>query len=639
MEQALPVKHQLEKSLELVKVEKEEDFNQHKTFIQSLSLDERVKQGYSWYPVMVTKVGYTYGERAFVILERNAERTEPHQFRSGKIANLFTNDTSVKNPERSGVVHFVEKNKMKIILNARDLPDWINLGMIGVDIMFDERTYLEMERALKTVMAARNNRLSELREVLLGEDRPRFSTQHSAAQLPALNESQNEAVNLISTAEDVAVIHGPPGTGKTTTLVEAVQLLVATESCVLVAAPSNTAVDLLTERLAEAGLQVARIGNLSRVDENLIRHTLEMQLLAHPESKNIKKMKKEAAEMRRKAGRYKRRFGQEERRERSNLYREAGELMGYANRLEQTLIESILDQAQVITCTLVGSANEVLGKRTFRTVVIDEAAQALEPATWIPIIRASRVVLTGDPCQLPPTVKSKEAERQGLNISLIERYLARQKVACLLRTQYRMHETIMGFSNRIFYENALQADGAVRDHRIPGEHNDPLVYIDTAGCGFQEKVEEKYQSRYNEEEALIIREHLLQLLAEQAQLPDEPMPSVAIISPYRQQTIFIKQMLAEGNEFTDLPISVNTIDGFQGQERDIVCISLVRSNDKGEIGFLKDTRRMNVAMTRARKQLIVIGDSATIGSDPFYFAFLEYCEQEGVYRTAWEYMK
>ena len=639
MEQTLPVKHQLERSLELVMIEKEEDYNQHKTFIQSLSLDERVKQGYSWYPVMVTKVGYTYGERAFVMLERNIERTESHQFRSGKIANLFINDPSVKNPERSGVVHYVEKNKMKIILNARDLPDWINLGMIGVDIMFDERTYLEMERALKTVMAARNNRLAELREVLLGRDLPHFSFPDEQLELTALNQSQNEAVYLVRSAEDVAVIHGPPGTGKTTTLVEAVKLLTATESCILVTAPSNTAVDLLTERLAESGLRVVRIGNLSRVDESLIRHTLEMQLLAHPESKNIKKMKKDAAEMRRKAGRYKRRFGQEERRERANLYREAGQLMGYANRLEQMLIEGILDQAQVITCTLVGAANEVLGKRTYRTVVIDEAAQALEPATWIPIIRASRVVLTGDPCQLPPTVKSREAERQGLNVSLIERYLTQQKTARLLRTQYRMNETIMGFSNKVFYSGELEADSTVRSHRIPGENNDPLIFIDTAGCGFQEKLEEKYQSRYNEEEALILREHLLQLLAGQEHFPNEPMPTVALISPYRQQTIFLQQMLAEENDLARLPITVNTIDGFQGQERDIVCISLVRSNDKGEIGFLKDTRRMNVAMTRARKQLIVIGDSATIGSDPFYLSFLEYCEENGRYRTAWEYMK
>ena len=639
MEQTLPVKQQLEKSLALVKIEKEEDFNQHKTFIQSLSLDERVKQGYSWYPVMVTKVGYTYGERAYVILERSDDRTESHQFRSGKIANLFTNDPSVKNPERSGVVHYVQKNKMKIVLNARDLPDWVNLGMIGVDIMFDERTYLEMEKALKTVLAARNNRLAELRDVLLGGNQPRFSNPGSPVELGALNRSQNEALNLVSAAEDVAIIHGPPGTGKTTTLVETVKLLVATEHCILVTAPSNTAVDLLTERLANADLRVVRIGNLSRVDESLIRHTLEMQLLAHPESKNIKKMKKEAAEMRRKAGRYKRRFGQEERRERANLYREAGQLMGYANRLEQMLIEAILDQAQVITCTLVGAASEVLQKRTFRTVVIDEAAQALEPATWIPIIRASRVVLAGDPCQLPPTVKSREAERKGLNISLIERYLDSHKEARLLRTQYRMNETIMGFSNRIFYGGELVADASVRDHRIPGQQNEPLIFIDTAGCGFGEKIEEKHQSRYNEEEALILREHLLQLLSGHENGAGELLPSIALISPYRQQTLFLQQMLSESAELARLPLTVNTIDGFQGQERDIVCISLVRSNDKGEIGFLKDTRRMNVAMTRARKQLIVIGDSATVGNDPFYFAFLEYCEEKGLYRTAWEYMK
>ena len=634
--QAASIKDKLERSLELLKLEKEEDFNQHKQFIQSLSLDERVKQGYSWYPLNILKSGYTYGERAFVIVERTSKLEEGHQFRSGKTANLFTQQPNVRNPERAGVVQYVEKNKLKIILNAKDLPDWLGLGLIGIDIMFDERTYLEMEKALKKVMEAGRDRLAELRAIFLGKELPKFSGESVLPTLPELNQSQNNAVGQIIASQDVAIIHGPPGTGKTTTLVQGVKMLIKTEHTVLVTAPSNTAVDLLTERLFNAGIQVVRIGNISRVEESLMQHTLDVQLLHHPESKNIKKMKKEAAELRRKAGRYKRKFGQEERSARARMYREAGELNGYANRLESNLIEQILDAAQVITCTLVGASSEVLSNLKFRTIIIDEAAQALEPASWIPILKASKVVLAGDPHQLPPTVKSREAQKGGFNVSLIERYLHSGKPSTLLRTQYRMNSLIMGFSNQEFYDKQLKADDSVADHQIHGPDNHPLVFIDTAGCGFEEKIEEKYQSRFNPEEAQILEEHLLLLLAEREV---EDLPSIAVISPYRQQVIYLKQLIQDSTTLSRAPVTVNTIDGFQGQERDVVYISLVRSNEKGEIGFLSDTRRMNVAMTRAKKRLVVIGDSATIGSHPFYNGFLEYCERVGEYRTAWELMR
>lgn len=625
-----------DKLAELLQTEKEEDLEQFKSRIQRLPLTERRDNGYAWYPVQVLKTGYTYGDRAYVTLSRETHEDMPHHFRAGRVVNFFTQQAGTNKPERSGVVNYVNKKRMQIILNSKDFPDWIGMGLIGVDLLFDDRTYKEMEKALKTVQEAKKGRLPELRNILLGIEPPRFAPVNNPIAHPGLNDSQNQAIDQILAAQDVTVVHGPPGTGKTTTLVQAVKRLSEQEHNILVTAPSNTAVDLLVERIAAEGLNVTRIGNISRVDESVIRHTLEMKLASHPEAKNIKKVKVQAAEARRNAQKYKRRFGPEERAARNQAYQDARELSAWARQLEDRLIEQILDGSQVIAATLVGTSNDILSHRKFRTVFIDEAAQALEPATWIPIARASRVVFMGDPYQLPPTVKSQEAARNGLSTTLIEKLLTRLPEVSLLNVQYRMNEHIMAFSNSVFYKKELKAAPSVKAHRIDTEANHPLIFIDTAGCGFDEKVHPKYKSRYNPEEFLILREHLYQL-KEAFSLED--LPPIAIISPYREQVVHIEQMVEEDPALANLPLTINTIDGFQGQERDIVYISLVRSNTKGEIGFLKDYRRMNVAMTRARKQLVIVGDSATIGGDRFYSDFLAYCEQQGLYQTAWAYMR
>lgn len=630
---------ELEDLKESLKLEKEEDFEQFRRLVQSLPLEKRKQQGYTWYPVEVKKTGYTIGENAFVEVEKSVEGDADksgRRFRSGMLVNLFTLKAEESHRERSGVIHFVNGNKMKIILNAKDLPDWIQSREVGVDLLFDERTYLEMEKALQKVIRAKGDRLAELRDILLGKQEARYLPASEPLQIPELNPSQNHAVNTILAAQEVAVVHGPPGTGKTTTLVEAIQHLCKRENTVLVTAPSNTATDLLTERLAEAGLLVVRIGHISRVDESLLQHTLEARLAQHPESKNIKKVKVQAAEYRRKAGRYKRSFGPDERRERHQLMREARELSAWARQLEDRLLDQILSAAQVITCTLVGAAHPVLEGRKFRTVVIDEAAQALEPACWIPLLKASRVVMAGDPFQLPPTVKSLEARRAGLEVTLIEKCLQRVAGSCLLNIQYRMNCEIMSFSNLWFYNDTLKAHESVAQHRLEAVKDDPILFVDTAGCGFEEELEPEYKSRYNPGEFNILREHLY-LLADS--LYEGAHPSIGIISPYREQAIYLKQNLADDERLQYLSPAIDTIDGFQGQERDLIYISLVRSNAKGEIGFLKDYRRMNVAMTRARKMLVVIGDSATIGNDPFYQKFLEYCETRGKYLSAWEFMQ
>lgn len=623
--------------LEQVLAEKKADFEAYKNIIANLPLEERKEQGFTWHPLNVVKFGYTIGERSFVIVEKTSETDAPRQFRAGKTVRLFTLTPGAYKPERIGIINYVKDKKMKIVLNAKDIPDWLSQGNLGVDLQFDERTYLEMEKALKLVAKASKDRLADLRDVLLHKVPARFLKSYPI-EIPTLNLSQNAAVNQVLSAQDVAVIHGPPGTGKTTTIVQAIKQLVKTENTVLVCAPSNAAVDLLTQRIAKEALSVVRIGNISRVDEEMIQHTLDAQLAAHPESKNIKKVKVQAANARKKAGRFKRNFGGKERMERRELYTEAKELTAWANQLEDRVLDQILDAAQVITCTLVGASQKILQKRKFRTVVIDEAAQALEPACWIPILKASKVVFAGDPFQLPPTVKSTTNKKEGLNITLIEKCLQFLPEISFLNTQYRMNETIMGFSNQQFYEGELIAADTVKTHTLAVDLGKPVVFIDTAGCGFEEKINPEYLSRYNPDEFQILCEHLYQLL-DVYQTQEIDLPSIGIISPYREQVIYMKKFIASDEKLSALPLSINTIDAFQGQERDLIYISLVRSNGKGEIGFLKDYRRMNVAMTRARKKLIVIGDSATIGMDKFYSAFLDYCDQAGAYKTAWEYMQ
>ncbi|MDX2133370.1 MAG: AAA domain-containing protein [Saprospiraceae bacterium] len=677
----------LTRLVELLRKEKEADLHQFIQSVKQQPLSARVEQGYCWHPVRVMQTGFALGDRAFVVLERTTRLNEPHQIRSGQSINFFTSLPGAEQPDATGVVNYIDRNRMKVVLNSQDVPEWIDQGHLGVDLLFDDRSYMEMEKALRQVMEARGNRLSELRQLLaprpdahpddyLHHLRPTgtpesFTDVVADPALEGLNASQYAAVMAILNNRDVHVVHGPPGTGKTTTLVAAIQLLAKRENTVLVAAPSNTAADLLTERLADAGVSVVRIGNVSRVDESVLSHTLDGILAAHAETRNIKKVRLQAAEYRRQAGKHKRTFTYEDRRERQHLKRQARELEDWANTLEDRLIDEVLNAAQAITCTLVGASHPLLERMRFGTCVIDEAAQALEPACWIPIVRSSRVVLAGDPFQLPPTVKSLDAARAGLSVTLIERAipLLPDQVS-LLHVQYRMNRAIMQFSNQYFYGGALMAHESVVERRLSGVSPDgsvltvfdPVVFIDTAGAGFEEKTvridpnERKGgYSRCNPEEALLLREHLLRLLNE---FPQEGIPSIALLSPYREQVNQLETMIREdarlapllrhGRQMSDLmphsheadgALTVNTIDGFQGQERDVVYISLVRSNPKGEIGFLQDYRRMNVAMTRARKLLVVIGDSATIGNNPFYEAFLKHCEENGRYDTAWAYLR
>lgn len=608
----------------------------HLEVIQRLPLVQRIAKGYSWYPVSIIKSGHGIGERPFITIERSSE--EDHQFRAGTSVNLFTQQAHAHRPQVSGVIQYVKRNRMKIILSGQDIPDWVGGGQTGVDLMFDERTYREMDRALVALQEAEDDRVADLRDRLLGSKKIEGGYQIQGLPLPHhLNDSQAAAVREIVSNEDLVLVHGPPGTGKTTTLIAAVQELIKAESTVLFCAPSNTAADLVAIRLAELGVVVTRTGNISRVNEAVMEHTLEMQLASHPDTREIKKLRQQAAQLRSSAKQWKRGPGGGQKR--GLMFREAGQLSQWATQLEDRLLHHVLDRAQVIVCTLVGAASSVLANRQFRTCIIDEAAQALEPACWIPILKAQRVVLAGDPFQLPPTVKSREAEKGGFAVTLMEKCLIRLgDQARLLEVQYRMNERIMGYSNQHFYQGRLSAAPEVARQTLFG-HSLPesVVFIDTAGAGFEEQLQQRFQSRYNEQEINVIVEHLYELIGSIP--PEESLPSVAIICPYREQSLRAQDIVEEDAKLAGLDITVNTIDGFQGQERDAVYISLVRSNEKGEIGFLKDYRRMNVALTRARKQLVVVGDSATISTDGFYAAFLDYVERAGTYKTVWEFMR
>jgi ATP-dependent RNA/DNA helicase IGHMBP2 len=649
--------HELQQLLLLLKIEQEEDFKNYQQYISQTPLNERRKQGFCWYPVKINYSEIGTGEVIYISVERTSFTGESHAFSVGSMVSFFCNfphNTEEKSTNGkqansiSGVIAAIWQNTMKIALHTDELPDWIDDGKLGVDILFDNISYKEMEKALNQVITAEKGRIVQLREVILGEKNANFKPLKFDIQLPQLNESQNQAINNVLSAQEIAIIHGPPGTGKTTTLIQAIRLVLKNQEnpqTLLVSAPSNTAVDLLTEKLAQQGISVVRIGNPARMAEEVQQHTLDNHINSHPLFKNLKQYRKDAENFRLMAGKYRRNFGADEREQKRLLYAEAKKLLKEASDVEKYITKDILDKAEVVTTTLVGAANHALAGRRFGTVFIDEAAQALEPATWIPILRAEKVVLAGDHWQLPPTVKSMEADRKGLSKTLFEKSILRHQklgnpVDVMLRTQYRMNEAIMQFSNEQFYENQLLAAPKVKHWQV-GKEIAPIEFVDTAGCGYEESPNRESGSTANPEEAKLLFRHLENLLEAEMFVQEDNKPiSIGIISPYKAQVHLLKEELANLNtkKLAHLfSIEVNTIDSFQGQERDIIYISLVRSNEKGEIGFLKDTRRMNVAMTRARKKLVIIGDSATLASFPFYNHLLAYAERIGAYRTAWEW--
>lgn len=612
-----------------LKQEQEEDFRQHEATLRKSGIHDRKKEGITWFPLKIVEDGYGLGAYPFLVLERNPGDTGRHQFQVAAPVSLFSAVQGNEGESINGTIGYLDDQRMKVSFFHDEIPDWVHDGKIGVNLLFDSRTYDEMFMALNALINVKKGRLLALRNILLGYQQLSF-VPRPPVEIPHLNASQQEAVRHMLEAEDLAVIHGPPGTGKTTTLTEGIALLAATDR-VLVCAPSNAAVDHLTRCLFARGLRVIRVGNLARVDSDTTAHTLDVLVQQDKEFGRIRELKKKAAELRRIGGKYKRSFGREEAEQRKLIYSEARSLNREARELESYLVQKQLDQAQVITCTLIGSSHEYLKDRRFPVVVIDEAGQGLEPAVWVPVLKSEKVIMAGDPWQLPPTVKSRDASRSGLTTTLLDKVIQRHQRVSLLRVQYRMNRHIMQFSNQEFYGGKLEAHPSVSDWHL-AEDPVPVNFIDTAGCGYTEEAGEDGSSLTNSEEGALVLRHLRATLGE-AEWPY----TVAIISPYRAQVEWLRQEAAEWG-LGESRLTINTIDSFQGQERDVVYISLVRSNDSGEIGFLSDYRRINVAMTRAKKKLVMAGDSATLGNDPFYRRLLEYCENQGFYGSAWEWM-
>ncbi len=626
------------KLLDVLKIEREADKQAYLELTRSSTIAERRANGLAWYPIAIRGTELNKAEYITVEVERVANTDIPHQLRFGASAMLFSN-LDPKNNFLEGTVTFVTGTRLKLLLRTDELPEWTRDGKLGIELLFDDNSYDEMTGALNQAMAlAGKKEEGQLISILTGCTNPSFDSELPVYENPKLNATQQVAVTKIIQANELAIVHGPPGTGKTTTLVQAIKMLIkAGEKRVLVTAPSNAAVDLLSERLADEGLNVLRVGNPARVSERLMALTLDSKIATHSSIKEIKRLKKQASEFKDMAHKYKRSFGKAEREQRKALFDEAYKIMKDVGSMEQYIIDDVTEKAQVITATLVGANHYTVRNLRYNTVVIDEAGQALEPACWIPILKGRKVILAGDHCQLPPTIKSEAAARGGLSTTLMEKCISTHPEAVvMLEEQYRMNEMIMGYSSRVFYENKLLAHGSVANHQLFSD-DVPLTFIDTAGCGFEEKVDNTNIS--NPEEAEILFKHLSRLLAElSTHYTASQFPSIAIISPYREQLSVLKELLQHMPELKTYlnSITVNNIDSFQGQERDIVYISMTRSNNDGAIGFLSDIRRMNVAMTRARKKQVIIGDSATLSSHPFYADFVAYAEKHNAYKSAWD---
>jgi len=633
-------KEYFNKLQDLLIIEREEDLQSYLKLTENTSAADRRALGLTWYPIAIRNTEIGRGDYLTVELERTTSTDLSHQFRFAAAVVLFSNhDAKVDRVE--GIISHVAGNKMKISLRIDELPDWTRDGKLGVDLLFDNNSYDEMQSALKQAINLSDiERENKLIRILTDGDKPSFENVEKFVLPNQLNQSQQLAVSKIVSAKHLAIVHGPPGTGKTTTLVQAIKAMVKHNSGkILVVAPSNTAVDLLTEKLASEHLNVIRVGNPARVSERLLAATLDHKMADHAEMKTIKSLKKQANEYKNMAHKYKRSFGRAEREQRKALFDEAHKLGKEVERTEQYIMDSLFDKAQIITATLVGANHYTVRHLKYNTVVIDEAGQALEPACWIPILKAEKVILAGDHFQLSPTIKSNEASKGGLSTTLLEKSVRlHPEAVVLLDEQYRMNKQIMGYSSKVFYENKLKAHETVATQLL-FDADEPLVFIDTAGCSFDEKL--AGTSTINPDEAAFLVKHLTTLIADfKLAAPEADFPSIAIVSPYKQQVQVLKTLIDDNAELaaSSANIAVNTIDSFQGQERDVVYISLTRSNAEGSIGFLADTRRMNVAMTRARKKLVVIGDSSTLSKSKFYADFIAYAEQLNAYHSAWEFM-
>ncbi len=627
MEQQQGDQH-LQKLLDLIEAEREAERAHFSQKVFYTQIKDRKKEGICWYPVVVNKSYFGAGGNLSIELSRTSDTELRHNFQGGATVQVFLNSSQKTEKAIVGVIAWLRGDDMKVVLNSDNLPDWFDEGKLGVNLMWDESTFDKMKSAVEFVMGQRKGRVSEFKSIFYGHATPQF-TGKPLVNFPGLNDSQNQALQKVASARDVAIVHGPPGTGKTTTLVKIIKYTVETEKQVLACAPSNTAVDLLVEKLNDEGIRTLRIGHPARISEAVIESALDNKVTSHKHYTEIKGLRKKGEELRRLSNQYKRKFGYAEKQQRKQLKQEARRLFDEANFLERYIVQDLLNDAEVIVATLAGVDHPLLKGKTYKTVFIDEAGQALEPACWIPILRSDRVIMAGDHMQLPPTVKSAAAQKENFGYSLFERIIDQHQVDSMLTMQYRMDPTIVQWPNSYFYEGKLENSVEVLNRPALQTAN---LFIDTAGAGFDEEKDPETGSTRNLNEAQFVVRFLTGWLAKHKEIGN-----IGVIAPYRAQVEALDGLLSEHFAGYNGLLTCHTVDGFQGQERDMIIISTTRCNEIGEIGFLKDLRRINVALTRAKHALIVIGDSATLSSHPFYDQMIQFYQQQGWYQSVFEY--
>lgn len=622
----------LQRQRMLLEIEYNHEKEEFRKQTESMGVERKVRRGDAWFPISIGRSYYNSLNQMVVEVMRQPGSDIEHNFEAGRPVCFFTirNDmgTAGTKATKAGsklqylsftaTVSYAEQDRMVVALpDSGRIVDLQRQDALGVQLFFDETSYRLMFEALDRVIRARSGRLADLRDIFYTKA-PASRYTFDAMRFPWLNASQEKAVNEVLWAKDVAVVHGPPGTGKTTTLVEAIFETLRRESQVLVCAQSNMAVDWISEKLVDRGINVLRIGNPTRVNDKMLSFTYERRFEAHPDYPQLWSIRKAIRELR------------QQRKHADSWHQKMDRLKSRATELELRIRSSLFGEARVIASTLTGAANRVLEGEKYSTLFIDEAAQALEAACWIAIRKAGRVILAGDHCQLPPTVKSIMALKGGLGKTLMERIVENKpETVTLLKMQYRMNEQIMKFSSEWFYHGMVESAPTV-SHRGILDYDTPMMWIDTAECDGKEEFVGENFGRINRAEAEMTLQTLQQYLEKigKQRILEESI-DVGIISPYRAQVQLLRKELRKREFFRPYRhlLTVNTVDGFQGQERDIILISLVRSNDGGDIGFLRDLRRMNVAITRARMKLIILGSSETMTSHPFYKKLYEYVGQ------------
>jgi len=604
---------------------------------ETFGIGRLAKRGDAWFPVKAGRSYFNSLNQLVTEIFRTEDSEIEHNFEYGRPVQFFTVGEKDGKPHVSykkyaGTISYVDGERMVVVLpDNAPVAELQHSENIGVQLSFDETSYRLMFEALDRVIKGKGNRLTYLRDLF-------YSTQKAETfsfppiRFPWLNTAQERAVNLVLRSKDVAVVHGPPGTGKTTTLVEAIYETLRRENQVLVCAQSNMAVDWISERLVDRGINVLRIGNPTKVNDKMLSFTYERRFEAHPDYPQLWSIREAIRKLR--SG---------SKRRDDSYHQKLERLKARATNIEFRINAQLFGEARVIASTLTGSANRLLSGQKFGTLFIDEAAQALEAACWIAIRKASRVVLAGDHCQLPPTVKSIAALKGGLGVTLMERIVEHKpEVVQLLKVQYRMNEEIMRFSSDWFYNGEVEAAPEVKfrgilDYDTPmtwevpkAEPPNPPYGEGGGSCrgGAEEFIGSTFGriNKVEAEQTLKVLQSYLSRISKERIL--DKRIDIGIISPYRAQVQYLRKLIRKQEFFKPFRhlISINTVDGFQGQERDVIIISLVRSNEKGEIGFLGDLRRMNVAITRARMKLIIIGDGNTMAKHPFYKRLYDYCQ-------------